>query len=82
VEGIDNSKNCNWTKIQRFTDADVLAAVSKLLREPVRVVLLAAICENQPHPEMGVHQMVVICGEGNRLEANFLIAELQEAIFK
>jgi hypothetical protein len=82
VERVDNTKRCNWTKVVRFTDDDVIKAVSSLMKEPVRVVLIAAICTNQPHPEEGIHQMVIVCGEGNKMEASFLLKELTDAVFR
>ncbi len=82
MERIDNSKICNWTKIQRFTNEDVIKAVSSLMKEPVRVVLIAAICEKQPHPDQGIHQLIMVCGKGNKREALFLLSELAEAILR
>jgi hypothetical protein len=72
-------RNCEFEKKKRSSaDADrLLSAVSAFMGENVKLVIISTLMVDQPHPDLGVHRLNAIVGEGNIGEAMSMICELQ-----
>lgn len=77
-------RNCEFEKrkeaLGKEGPQNLLSKISELIGEPVKIVIVSAVCTNQPHADpvtgQGLHRLVALVGEGEIHEVRSLVLEL------